>query len=101
MSSGGYGISKTFFILSKNRLLLMILGSKIFFVEDKYGVKRFRHFQALFIAKTIIFWSWGIKGFNIPPFILNSRISQFQVKDNKLRNMFFLKRWLLNSLYLF
>ena len=34
----------------------MVLGLKIFFVEDKYGIKRFRHFQALFIAQTITYF---------------------------------------------
>ena len=37
------------FVFSESRLILMVLGPKIFLVEDEYGVKRFRHFQALFI----------------------------------------------------
>ena len=42
-----------FLSFQKNLLILMVFGAKIFFVEDDYGVKRFKHFQALFIAQTI------------------------------------------------
>ena len=50
-----------FLSFRKRNLILMVLGSKIFFVEDKYGDKRVTHFQVVFIAQTIIFSFSGKK----------------------------------------